>query len=117
MPIGTKFQYPYRAMEDTDSEKLHEAMAEVTNKLQHALNPVVIVGLEVHRLGIQIEVTRFIEQLDLPFVTMIQSKGVISEDHPNFLGVYEGAMCTTELREFVERSDCLIMLGKNEKNG
>jgi indolepyruvate decarboxylase len=59
---------------------------------------------------------QFIEHMDLPFVTMIQSKGVVSEDHPNYLGVYEGAMCRPELREFVERSDCLIMLGIVQKN-
>jgi indolepyruvate decarboxylase len=36
---------------------------------------------------------------------------VISEDHPSYIGVYEGAMGHQSVREYVESSDCLILLG------
>ena len=39
------------------------------------------------------------------------SKSVVSEKHPLFVGIYEGAMCRESVRKYVEDSDCLIMLG------
>ena len=36
---------------------------------------------------------------------------VVREDHPLYLGVYEGAMGRREVTDYIEGSDCLIMLG------
>jgi indolepyruvate decarboxylase len=36
---------------------------------------------------------------------------VISETHPLFVGLYEGAMGNSEVTQFVEQSDCLLLLG------
>jgi indolepyruvate decarboxylase len=36
---------------------------------------------------------------------------VISEVHPLFIGLYEGAMGRREVTEFVEESDCVLLLG------
>jgi indolepyruvate decarboxylase len=41
----------------------------------------------------------------------ILSKSVVREDHPLYLGVYEGAMGRREVTDYIEGSDCLIMLG------
>jgi indolepyruvate decarboxylase len=38
-------------------------------------------------------------------------KSVVSEKHPLYLGVYEGAMGRDVVRHFVEESDCVILLG------
>jgi indolepyruvate decarboxylase len=38
-------------------------------------------------------------------------KSVVSEKHPLYLGIYEGAMCREPVRKFVEESDCIILLG------
>ena len=47
----------------------------------------------------------------MPIATTILGKSVISEAHPLFVGVYEGAMGRDEVTEFVEEADCLLMLG------
>jgi TPP-dependent 2-oxoacid decarboxylase len=39
------------------------------------------------------------------------SKSVISELHPLFIGIYEGAVGQEKARQYVESSDCLIILG------
>jgi TPP-dependent 2-oxoacid decarboxylase len=44
-------------------------------------------------------------------VATILSKSVISEHHPSYLGLYQGAMGDERVRENVESSDCLILLG------
>src|SRR6202035_5320826 len=36
---------------------------------------------------------------------------VVSESHPLFAGIYEGAMGRSEVTECVENADCLLMLG------
>ena len=38
-------------------------------------------------------------------------KSVIGENHPFYLGIYEGAMGREEVRQYVESSDCVILLG------
>jgi indolepyruvate decarboxylase len=39
------------------------------------------------------------------------AKSVVSEVHPLYVGLYEGAMGRQEVTDFVEDSDCLILLG------
>ena len=47
----------------------------------------------------------------MPIATTILGKSVISEAHPLFAGIYEGAMGRAEVTELVESADCLLMLG------
>ena len=47
----------------------------------------------------------------MPIATTILGKSVISEAHPLFAGIYEGAMGRPEVTELVESADCLLMLG------
>ena len=44
-------------------------------------------------------------------MSIVLSKSTIGEDHPCYLGVYEGAMGFQSVRKYVESSDCLILLG------
>ena len=39
------------------------------------------------------------------------AKSVVSEVHPLYIGLYEGGMGRREVTEFVEDSDCVILLG------
>src|SRR4029079_694842 len=43
--------------------------------------------------------------------TTVLGKSVISETHPLFVGLYEGAMGNDKVTQFVEESDCLLLLG------
>ena len=47
----------------------------------------------------------------MPIATTILGKSVISEAHPLFAGIYEGAMGRAEVTELVESADCVLMLG------
>ena len=38
-------------------------------------------------------------------------KSVIAEKHPLYVGLYEGAMGHDEVTQFVEESDCVLLLG------
>src|SRR5207245_10096306 len=46
-----------------------------------------------------------------PIAATIMGKSVIGEQHPFYIGVYEGAMGRDDVRRYVETSDCVILLG------
>jgi len=90
---------------------LKEALAEAQAIINGAERPVVLAGVEIHRFGLQEPLRRFLEKTRLPVAATLLGKSVVREDHPGYLGVYEGAMGRPEVRRAVESSDCLIMLG------
>ncbi|MHC5541773.1 thiamine pyrophosphate-dependent enzyme, partial [Singulisphaera rosea] len=73
--------------------------------------PMILADVEIHRFGLQDDLLALAEQTGMPIATTILGKSVISEGHPLFAGVYEGAMGRAEVTEFVESADCLLMLG------
>lgn len=96
---------------ETDMDSMQEALAEATAMINSSKQPVIIAGVEIHRFGLQDKLLRLTYKTNIPVVATVLSKSVISEDHPSYLGVYEGAMGYQSVREYVESSDCLILLG------
>ncbi|HEX2169334.1 MAG TPA: thiamine pyrophosphate-binding protein [Nitrososphaera sp.] len=96
---------------ETDMNSMHEALAEATVMINSSKQPVIIAGVEIHRFGLQDKLLQLTYKTNIPVVATVLSKSVISEDHPSYLGVYEGAMGHQSVREYVESSDCLILLG------
>ena len=96
---------------ETDTDSMQEALAEATAMINSSKQPVIIAGVEIHRFGLQDKLLRLTYKTNIPVVATVLSKSVISEDHPSYLGVYEGAMGHQSVREYVESSDCLILLG------
>jgi indolepyruvate decarboxylase len=96
---------------ETDVDSMQEALAEATAMINSSKQPVIIAGVEIHRFGLQDKLLQLAYKTNIPVVATVLSKSVISEDHPSYLGVYEGAMGHQSVREYVESSDCLILLG------
>ena len=71
----------------------------------------ILAGVEVHRFGLRKQVIAFAERHKIPICSTLLSKSVVSELHPLYLGVYEGAMGRADMRRYVEDSDCLLLLG------
>ncbi len=95
----------------SDGNTLQEALHETIDIINAADKPVIIAGVELHRFGLQEMLLRFLDKSNIPVASTILSKSVIVETHPQYLGVYEGAMGREEVREYIESSDCLILLG------
>src|SRR5207244_6638861 len=51
------------------------------------------------------------ERYKIPMAATILGKSVIPEKHPLYIGLYEGAMGRAEVTQFVETSDCVLLLG------
>ena len=71
----------------------------------------IIAGVEIHRFGLQDELLALAEGSQIPITTTMLGKSIISETHPLFVGIYEGAMGNDEVTRFVEESDCVLLLG------
>jgi indolepyruvate decarboxylase len=97
--------------EPSDALAMAEAVEEAVVMINTAEKPVIVAGVEIQRFGLQDEVLRFTEKTGIPVVATILSKSVISEYHESYLGLYQGAMGDDSVRERVESSDCLILLG------
>ncbi|MHB1557932.1 MAG: alpha-keto acid decarboxylase family protein [Isosphaeraceae bacterium] len=102
---------PPEGLPPSDPEALREAIDEAVALLEKAERPVILADVEIHRFSLQDELLRLAESTGMPIATTILGKSVISEAHPLFAGIYEGAMGRAEVTELVESADCLLMLG------
>ncbi|CAN5735095.1 thiamine pyrophosphate-binding protein [soil metagenome] len=112
--VLTRQLYPHRSPEGpppSDPDALREALDEAEAMLRSARRPMILADVEVHRFGLQDDMLALAEASGLPMATTLLGKSVIAEEHPQFVGVYEGAMGRAEVTEYVEASDCLLMLG------
>ncbi|MSR66433.1 MAG: alpha-keto acid decarboxylase family protein [Pedosphaera sp.] len=97
--------------ETSDPVILRTALAEAVSRINAAHKPVILADVEVHRFGLQRELLALARRSNIPVAATILGKSVVSELHPFYLGVYEGAMGRENVRRYVESSDCVIMLG------
>ena len=95
----------------SDKQPLREAIEEATRLINGCGKPVIIAGVEMHRFGLQAEVVKLAEKTGIPMCATLLGKSVVSEKHPLYLGIYEGAMGREDVRRYVEESDCVILLG------
>ncbi|MCY3021180.1 MAG: thiamine pyrophosphate-binding protein [Planctomycetota bacterium] len=94
-----------------DPVTLREALAEAVAMLNAARRPVILAGVEVHRFGLQNSLLHLVERTGFPVAASLLGKSVITERHPQYLGVYEGAMGREDVRRAVESADCMLILG------
>ncbi len=95
----------------TEIGSMEESLFEATAMINSSKKPIIVAGVEIHRFRLQDKLLQLIDKTNIPVVATVLSKSVITEDHPLYLGVYEGAMGYESIREYVESSDCLILLG------
>ncbi|QEG33671.1 alpha-keto acid decarboxylase family protein [Bythopirellula goksoeyrii] len=95
----------------SDSRALAEAVEEAAQQIEAARQPVFLLGVEIHRFGLQGEVLQLAEASGIPMTATMLGKGVVAETHPLYMGLYEGALGQEEVTKYVESSDCVVMLG------
>jgi len=108
---GIPHHEPREIHETSDARTLAAALAEAEEMINKAKKPVIIADVEIHRFGLQDLVVKLAAQSGIPVASTLLGKSVIGENHPFYLGVYEGAMGREGVRQYVESSDCVILLG------
>jgi len=103
------FHFPPPARSDQDA--LGEAIKEALGMLDQARKPVVIADVELIRFKLQQAFAGLLDKTGFPYVTMMLGKTVLSEHHPQFIGLFEGDRSREYVRKRVESADCVLQLG------
>jgi indolepyruvate decarboxylase len=101
---------PPRALH-VDAERLAACADELLARLRAAQNPLLMVGVEVRRYGLEARVAELARRLDIPVVTSFMGRGLLAEADVQLLGTYLGLAGDPTVSERVERSDGLLLLG------
>lgn len=100
-----------RVPAESDAENLAALIDDATLMINAAKQPVIIADVELHRHGLTDLALAIAEKFNIPVVSTLLSKSIISENHPLFIGVYSGSLSDAAVQEYVEGSDCILMLG------
>ena len=95
----------------SDPAVLAECVAEVARRFDRAAHPMALVGMELARQRLGPDALRLVETVEIPFASMLSSKSLLPEFHPQFAGIYQGGWSRETVRRQVEDSDCLLSLG------
>lgn len=97
--------------ESSDEEALDAALSEAVERISASKHPVILAGEELHRFRLQPQLAKLADQTGIPVAATILGKSAFPESHPGYLGLYEGAIGREEVRDYVEKSDCVMLLG------
>ena len=103
------FLFP--ASSQSDSSALKEAVKEALDMLNKAKKPVVIGDVELIRFKLQKDFSKFLNKTGFPYVTMMWGKTVLSEQNPQYIGLFEGDRSRDYVRNRVNSADCVLQLG------
>ena len=76
-----------------------------------ARSPVLMIGVEVRRFGLEDKVAELARRLGLPVVTSLLGRGLLSNTDAPLLGTYIGVAGLPAITHLVEHSDALFLLG------
>lgn len=95
----------------SDPAQVHAAVQAIGDMLGKARRACVLPGILVSRAELGQDLQRFLDASGLPFATMMSDKGVLDEDQPSFVGMYDGKLLNEGVRRFVEDGDVVILAG------
>lgn len=102
---------PRPALAASHPPALAAALADAAAMLAAAERPAMVLGVEVQRFGLQDHVLRLMATTGIPTAVTLLGKSVIGEANPAFLGVYAGEASRPAVRDTVEGSDALLLIG------
>ncbi len=105
--VPDQIEYP----EVKASEDLSSIIEKVTEALQNAKQPTLIVGHQINSFGLQAQVQQLAERLNLPVAQLSLGKGAFNEESPQYMGIFDGSIADGAIRDYVNGSDVVITLG------
>ena len=102
---------PPLSLPTSEPESLAAATEAVAAALKNAGQACVLPGVLLMRLGLQGAARAFVDASRLPFATMFSDKSVLDEDHPAYIGMYDGRLMDDSVRRFVESCDAVVTIG------
>jgi indolepyruvate decarboxylase len=95
----------------SDADSLNKSWELIKKGLLEAERPLIWLGVEIDRFGLRDKARQVIDHLNIPFVTQLLSKAVLSEDHQLFAGVFDGQASSPDVQALATESDFVLALG------
>jgi indolepyruvate decarboxylase len=95
----------------SNEASVESAVAAIAERLRRAKSVVALPAFTVSRLRLQKEARQAIEALGCRFATTSMEKCIIDESHPQFAGMYAGALSSEMTRHIVEDAELVLDLG------
>lgn len=102
---------PRLAPAPADPEALAACAGDILAELAAATRPLLLVGVEVRRFGLEAKVARLARTLGLPVATTFMGRGLLAGEAAPLLGTYLGEAGDPAVSAAVEDSDCPLLLG------
>ena len=94
-----------------DPEAAEACAAEIAALVRAARRPVLMIGIEVRRFGLEAAVSELADIVNIPVVSSFLGRGVAAQGPAQIRGTYFGLAGDPDISALVEDSDALIMLG------
>jgi len=95
----------------SDPAFLAAATDAIVAALAEARTACILPGILIARTRLQAAARAVVDASGLPFATMFMGKSVLDEQHPNYIGMYDGALLNEDVRHFVESCDQVLEVG------
>ncbi len=96
---------------DVDRDALDACADEILARLKGAQSPMLLVGVEIRRYGLEKEITELARKLNVPVATTFMGRGLLAGQDVPLRGTYMGIAGDPDLTHRVENSDALMLLG------
>jgi len=96
------------ALPASDPERLESAARHIGRLLAGARHPALLVDMDVDRSAIRAGLAALVDKQQIPYAAFRTGKAMLSENHPLYLGVFNGKASAPQVAAAVEQSDCLI---------
>jgi indolepyruvate decarboxylase len=94
-----------------DANAVSACADEIFKRLEAAEKPVVMAGVEIRRFNLEKKLSRLAQKLCMPVATTFMGRGLLTEEEDPLIGTYMGLSGCKKVKEAVESSDALLMLG------
>lgn len=101
---------PHEAPRSNETH-LAAAVDAIASRLKQAGRACVLPGILVARLQLAPALQAVIDASGLPFATMFMDKTVLDEQHPSYLGMYDGTLMNPIVGAAVEACDAVLAVG------
>lgn len=97
--------------DEASKKKTEEAAQAVVEAISKAKNPVIFVDCLIQRYNAIDELKQLVDKLGFPIYASNMGKGIIDETHPNYVGIYNGAVSAPGVAEEFEKNDLVLEFG------
>lgn len=115
-PVSSPTKRAFNAKRVSDSSSLDAAINDAAEKLNAATKPVLIAGSKARPCHALDAVSQLSHKTGYALAAMPDAKGFVSEQHPNYIGIYWGGVSSPGCAEIIDSSDAYLLVGPNQND-